>query len=1061
MSDSSALTFLTLDASKILFDRNESSVFRHGGNYKIRFQYDLSDRETSETDIILSEDSFTDNALFFQLRKVLPIEIELRSSLVFVDFKEIFYDETSSFTDLTQNIPAKSELFADGALGYRIRLLFEDGLFLSFDGKNFQRFVPFDKSSSMARNCQITFIDSQFKCALEKRLMLDMDFTGMQLPLSKFYTYRGLYLSNGFRIDFGKILSLNEETVIVLPDYKASVIQNVFTALPINGGTLWDYKNTEKKLTLNLFDGEGLICPEFAQYISNVLRKTYNFIDESHSFQIRLPFSKGVLHEVDFEKFFSEQIGDFKNELLADDVFGITRDLRKAKIILTKSMFKCTDWIKDSGNFNPDPLKYFFAKFNRYDHALYVTNTEARLSNSGNIKLNYQFLSTLALTEENFNLLADDQINLIENFREKFADEMKNSAVNTSCLRAAIKNSAFLKDPKVKSIYEETLRQQECNLGLGRLTVEGEQRFLSCDLLSLLVKILFSVKNINLDDSAKNFLKSQCLHADRFFMPQNKLPFLPDKKYVLLRNPHLSRNEQVLLRAYVKRGNLYEKYFSQLKGAVMISAKSTVAMALGGADFDGDLVKITSDSRIVQAVKIGNIDNALSPVCIPSGAAKHLPLGYSIPSEVVINTFSSKVGMVSDLAVKLSQREYYSAPVEEIYNNACAKCTIVVGLEIDAAKTGNHPEENIKLLRELAKNCGENTFLKLKKILEQFLKWKNSPCVVSHGNTLFLYASQKAKETDISKLSIDPISAEKGAILERLVIRYLKFLLERKSPLPMSATENGKFFKFEVDGWRKKLDKNLSCDLKLLMKSYLHILSLDRKMRYMKNLMNQTKFKGHVTNILKLQYDDLHQKLSCGAEIVEALNQIYAELCGQFKNAAEVKKALSKMKTKRWHLTLAENRAKVAAEILGFDEAEKLPPVCELLFNFRCNGFMILYFVLAEIQHRLFDSSDFLTYDNSCNESLTFKKNPYFDELYRVYLKSIAAKKTKSIWNKKLIEICRKHLKEIFRSFGDKTFDEALKYFWAQRNEDSGRNFLWNVFTEQEIFASIYTNDAF
>lgn len=410
------------------------------------------------------------------MRKVLPAENDLYSAVVFVDFKSIFSDENRSPIDLSRDIPPKTELLTDKALGYRMRLLIEDGIFLSFDGKTFQRFVPFDKSNSMARDCRITFIDSRFKDALDERLMLGMDFLGMQLPLSKFYAYRGLYLSEGFRIDLEKDFTLNEESVIVLPDHKTSFVQNTFTAFQINNQKLWEYADKEKSVTVNLFDGEGLICPCFAQHVSKILRTIYNFAAESHSFQIRLPFTKGVLHEVDFQKFFADQLSNSISELPIKDVFGITRDLRKAKIILTKSMFKCTDWIKASTDFKPDPMKYFFAKLAEYEHALYITNTDSRLSNSGSINLNYQFLSTLALIDEDINSLVDEQIHRIETVNEKFAEEIKNPTENTTCLRNVAKNSAFLKDPKVKSIYEKMLKNQECNLGLGQLEIQGEQR---------------------------------------------------------------------------------------------------------------------------------------------------------------------------------------------------------------------------------------------------------------------------------------------------------------------------------------------------------------------------------------------------------------------------------------------------------------------------------------------------------------------------------------------------------------------------------------------------------
>ena len=752
-----AWNLIKLDATKILCNPTERDIMKQdNGNYKVAFKYDLSGKNPIGRDIISSEDTFPDNALFFQLRKILTADLKLeidenfmRSSIIFVDFKDIFsnkFEEVWSSVEWSVNTPAKDNLLKKEALPYRMQLLFKDGLFLSFDGKNFKRFVPFDKSSSMSRSCQITFIDLQIKDALDKRLMLDMDFSKIPLELSKFYAYRGLYLSAGYRIETlpKKNFSLNEETVIVIPDYE-TILKNkvIFSASKQN--KLWEYETKEENLEVNLFDGEGLISPDFAEYISNFLKDYYDFHKSSHSFQVRMPFTKGVVHEVDFNKFLSDYL-PAKTERYIKDFFGVIRDLSKAKIILTKSMFKCSKWMKelwekDSNFFESDPMKFFFEKFAMYDHALYVTNTEARLSNPGRVRFNYQFLSTLALSVEDFNSLIADQRTVIDYFAEKFTsnfsessfsedftneidDEsdpediiLRSSAERTTCLKALAKNPAFLQDPKVKSISKDIQKNYECNLGLGRLEVEGEQRFLSCDLLALLIKILENVQNFHLDEVTKKSLKKACLYQDRFFMPNNKLLIKPDKNYVFLRNPHLSRNEQVLLRSYVNRSSLHDKYFSHLKGVVMVSAYSTAALALGGADFDGDLVKIIPDKRIVQAVKKDNLDFALPPIKIPSVKPMKSNLGDNVSPQVIVDTFSSKVGLISNWAVTLSKKEYFSDTIDEKYKNVCAKCTIVVGLEIDAAKSGNHPEENIKELKDLAKElkCGENIFLKSKK----------------------------------------------------------------------------------------------------------------------------------------------------------------------------------------------------------------------------------------------------------------------------------------------------------------------------------------------------------
>ena len=102
---------------------------------------------------------------------------------------------------------------------------------------------------------------------------------------------------------------------------------------------------------------------------------------------------------------------------------------------------------------------------------------------------------------------------------------------------------------------------------------------------------------------------------------------------------------------------------------------------------------------------------------------------------------------------------------------------------------------------------------------------------------------------------------------------------------------------------------------------------------------------------------------------------------------------------------------------------------------------------------RLFEGDDALEKLTSENDNFEFDNNPYYEELYETYSKSVALKKSKPIWNAQLKKICRRYLHEIF---GD-DLREALKYYWSKRSEDSGHNFLWNVFTESEISSQLYT----
>lgn len=61
-----AWNLIKLDATKILCNPTERDIMKQdNGNYKVAFKYDLSGKNPIGRDIISSEDTFPDNALFF------------------------------------------------------------------------------------------------------------------------------------------------------------------------------------------------------------------------------------------------------------------------------------------------------------------------------------------------------------------------------------------------------------------------------------------------------------------------------------------------------------------------------------------------------------------------------------------------------------------------------------------------------------------------------------------------------------------------------------------------------------------------------------------------------------------------------------------------------------------------------------------------------------------------------------------------------------------------------------------------------------------------------------
>ena len=111
------------------------------------------------------------------------------------------------------------------------------------------------------------------------------------------------------------------------------------------------------------FDGEGLISKEYAARLNKALGGRHT------SFQIRLPFVKGMLHQVDFHDFFRSA-----GTTHLTDLWGVNHPVAKVDIILTKSMFKGYGWLTASG-MNWDD---YWDAFRRYHHALYITNSSAK-----------------------------------------------------------------------------------------------------------------------------------------------------------------------------------------------------------------------------------------------------------------------------------------------------------------------------------------------------------------------------------------------------------------------------------------------------------------------------------------------------------------------------------------------------------------------------------------------------------------------------------------------------------------------------------------------------------
>jgi len=1084
------------------------------------------------TGVIDKVNSHNDNALFYQMKQCIQEQAEegsdyfrdllsnwgrnsLKNTLLYINLARVFpirkYAENNE-----KNKQHKQEVTLSDAQAAEyekiVEHFFMDGFSIVHpEGAGVIHYVPFEKSASMARQSSMLFIDSRFLERMEQRLRLRFDFTTDRVLVSKLYAYTGLYLTDAKRIEETPEFVLNEDTVIVIDDNMTKdkdgikVPMEVITAdkeeIDENGFRKWKIKKygpEELSTKINSFDGEGLISPNYCKLINDALHSTYGMTGTAASIQIRMPFTKGVLHHVDFHKFVCEKLGtDSCKDVYIKDYFGVIRSLEKVQIILTASMFKGGKWLKNSKISgvakDEDHMKVFFSRFHEYDHAFYVGNTDMNISRSARTKLNYQFLNTLALTDEEFEaIIADhvkrassesasallremDPFETIENEDLSFDDSIPER--ETWC-EVALRNPAFNKDIKVKGKLKGIRYSLLKDLGRGRLTVDGSIKFLSGDLLRFLSHMISRLepgenvteelkkrvtKEINKDKSlrATRFFTAECVPGNPVFSGGGKkLRFQSKEFYGILRSPHLSRNEQCSLRPYIpKEEDDYKRYFGHLKGILMVPEMSFAPQALGGADFDGDLVKIITDKRVNRAIDEScyypgeTHVRRLPIIMIPDTTANPVMLPKNgVHFNTLKDTFSSRVGEISNRAIYLGQREYDEKKPDPEYQFACESCTILVGLEIDAAKTGEHP-----YLDDVLGDNEKDYFIDRKEEIDwlpdefynlEVIEKKKSGS--SKGKVSYHRLAAVHRKTDKEYVSgAYPNEYDELHRLDSLPYRFLKeFSAIINAPAP--KVENNLYrFAFEKDeNWKNHASDTKKLNtLKALIKAYCKIHRTASEVSRIKKRVTLFNYVGRVNTILKIQYKGLENDFS----FADMQEKIFFGLLDRLDSYQKAEKVLNKLsKDHKWQfLATDEEKYRYFEEVLFKDLGDELSDEEKnVLYNFRWNGYFLLYYCLKDIILHYYETVPELEISQGEDVSnLSVESRKYYEEFREIYEDALSERESQKVWNSKIVKRCRDILLSVF----DDNVAEAIMYTHKLRSCDSSGRFFWDVFTANEI----------
>ena len=791
-----------------------------------------------------------------------------------------------------------------------------EGITLNF-GKEDKRYIAFERSASMSRSNQLSFIRTDVYELLRERMMLGMSIGKCQL--SKLYAYNALLFTSGKRYKDSDTI-LNDKKIIVIKNPE-SVIEKIKT-VTVNGDGSYNavrkYTRTEeiKDITITEFDGEGFISPRLSE-----------LLDEGHnSFQIRMPYIKGVVHKVDFAALLSELEVSF-----IVDMWGNKHNPADVDVILTDSMFKGLKWMTDNGLSWAEYLE----RCKNYNHALYISGKD-KIESQDTTELNYQFLNTLSITDDEFrpkdlplgwicspeqdsrhwitkttetkyyNLIADNEAR-----RRYFTDELdEDLADNRRKYRAELiaKNALFIDEP----IYAKELKDKAENLlgkyAMGKLLVAGDNRYLSDDLLRL---IAYMIKQSVGEGAAYHRLEQEFISGNFMYAPQPS--YEKSDCYTILRSPHIARNEEVLVKPMLP-GELRDKYLSHLSYVIMVDSRSLIPERLGGADFDGDMVKTLADPLVNKCVMRSSTELPLLKIPTEQPLIADATDWYE-RFITVKNTFSSRVGQISNAALSrgiIAYDENTADEDKERYYHEVETLAILTGLEIDSAKSGVKPDLSEYIEK---KTTRRSIFLRYKSIVgsDESHKWY-----------------EPSKNARLKKYfdSIDWNTVSSN--LEKLP--YLAYMLERETEaVTVRPVSDEQLFTFaQTPDWKDNLDSAMLNRVDALIADYETALS---RVRYIKHISTDMKRKGDIYRIL----------FARGQEKDYTVDELYSVFDGMLPQ--QIRKARLMLDEAKWHLAPPEERTNILYTICG---TSSLYVYLDVFCDFRNGGYRIVGDIICD-----------------------------------------------------------------------------------------------------------------
>lgn len=386
---------------------------------------------------------------------------------------------------------------------------------------------------------------------------------------------------------------------------------------------------------------------------------------------MRCAFTKGMALTFDFIRFAEEVVGaseENPEKYLIEDYWGQERDVRDADLILTESQLKLC------GSYSS--WEDYYEKCIANHYTLRVTKTSEE-ENDDIRQLNYQFIQSLDLTNEDIDELVAPTVNEIKDIMEldprksvaylcgKDLNE-KNVLFADNVAKALMIDEAAINDPYIRSKIKKMINRRIKDAKIGVLDLHGNFQILSGDLYALCESI-FGLE-------PHGILKAGEIYS--------KYWYDEGVDRVLCFRAPMSNAHSIVAQNICANEKALD-WFQYINTCIVVNGWDTMPAALNGFDFDGDLLFTTNNAPLMRRQT-----NLLALNCIQTKAPKKV-----VTDEDVIASnkagFGSKIGSITNkITAMTSLMANYDKDSDEYevlrYRTQCGQA--LQQREIDKAK---------------------------------------------------------------------------------------------------------------------------------------------------------------------------------------------------------------------------------------------------------------------------------------------------------------------------------------------------------------------------------------